>query len=373
MLVLVLGHRLGIVKALENLKIDFLVWGYKEIKSKSKAQITIVREFPKEKEDYLSVDPLMSSVTHVIAGGELAVIPSSKIRSWLNLSRNPHSVILRCTDKLKMKNYLHQKCIPMTPHISAKDLKTSSIVSEYGLPLMAKPKLSSGGKGIVKIASAEQLKNFNSKGYYFEKTIQGTEGSIESFILDKEIIFSSITEYYKNGLCNKVPATYDIQTQKKIKELNKLIIEALNIKWGMTHVEYYITKDEILFGEVALRPPGGYILDDMSLAYNQDMWEVFVRVELQMKEIRINDFFQFTSSIIIYPNEGVVKEHTDKKDLNIESLNKISIKLKKGSVVGQRDGVGQDYGYAILANKNQEKLNSDVDKFYSDFKVEYED
>lgn len=373
MLVLVLGHRLGIVRALENLGIDFLVWGYREVKSKSRAKITIVKDFPEEREEFLLAHKLMSSVTHVIAGGELAVIPASKIRSWLDLSRNPHSVILRCTDKLQMKNYLLEKNIPMTPHRSAKDLDIESLISDYGFPIMAKLKISSGGKGIVRIKTAQELKNFNTKGYYFEKAIYGTEGSIESFILDKKIIFTSITEYYKNGLCNKVPCTYDLETQENIKDLNKLIIESLNIKWGMTHIEYYLTKDGVLFGEVALRPPGGYIVDDISMAYNQDMWDVFVKVELQMKDIKINNLSQYTSSIIIYPNEGVVRDFSDKKKLDIESLKKISLKLKKGSLIGLRDGVGQDYGYALLANKDQNKLNADVDKFYNDFKVEYED
>lgn len=372
MYVLVLGYRQGLAKALKDMKIDFIVWSSKKVMYSNGSFEVIHKDYPNSKEEFLKTTPNLSSISHVIACVESSVIAASNIRFWLDLNRNPHSVILRCTDKLQMKKFLSQKNIPMTTFCDASVDESSKIVSTLGFPLLAKPKLSSGGRGIEKIDSETKVQSFKAEDYYFERIIDGSEGSVESLIVDSEIIYSNITEYYKNGICNKVPAQYDMSTKKRILDLNKKVIDALGVKWGMTHVEFYICERGILFGEVALRPPGGYILNLLSLIHDQNFWKLFVQVELQMTNIKIKKASRFAASIILYPEEGVINKVSGTDDLDVTSLVHLSVKLKKGMVVGKRDGVGQDYGYALLISDSKELLNKDVEKFNKSFKVEYE-
>ena len=81
-----------------------------------------------------------------------------------------------------------------------------------------------------------------------------------------------------------------------VLKLNKMVIEGLNIKWGFTHLEYYMTEEGVLFGEVALRPPGGYIMEVLELVYEQSFWDIFEKVELGLDDITIGDAKNFASS-----------------------------------------------------------------------------
>ena len=54
MLVLILGHRQPLARAIKRLNIPFIVWSPKPIKNKIAADQIIISEFPKEKDDVLN-------------------------------------------------------------------------------------------------------------------------------------------------------------------------------------------------------------------------------------------------------------------------------------------------------------------------------
>jgi len=361
MLVLVMGHRLPLARTLERLKIPYIVWSEKPLKNKLCSEQIIVSSFPEQKEDVYDKVSEYSEITHVIASVEKAVIPASNIRLWFKLKRNPHNLILKCTDKLKMKTYLLEKNIPMTKFSSSRKISSEEAIERLGFPIVSKPKLSSGGRGISFLRSREEVELAKTSSCYYEEFIEGTEGSVESFIVDNEIVFSNITEYYKNGLCNKVPGRYSDELNAKIRELNRSVVKALNIKWGMTHLEYYITDSGLYFGEIALRPPGGYIMEIISKSYNIDAWETFILVELGLYASNKVQLESYGSSLLIHPEKGTVASIEGVEDIKkLESLDHFKLNLKVGDVIGKRQGVGENFGYAFFSNSSAKKLDQDI-------------
>ncbi len=362
--VLVMGQRSGIGKALEALKIPYLIWNTKKILNPGKAKKIIIAEYPSKKEDL--IQHISEEITHVIAGSEDSVYPASNCRKWLNARRNPHNIIIRCTDKLIMKKYLYEKNIPMTEFLGGTDIKdTEKVFEKLGSPLIKKERRSSGGRGLEILTKneKEKIKN-NVKSVLFEKLINGNEGSVESLIINGEIYFSNITEYLKLGHVNLVPGHYSEKIKKEILNLNKLVIEKLKIQWGLTHLEFYLTDEGILFGEIALRPPGGYIMEVMNLAYEENFWDLFVRVELGLEISKKITLKKHSSSIVVHPGGGIFEsvEGVDEV-MKLKSLNKIKLKLEKGTVIPPRFGVGQDYGYCFMTNKDKEQLLEDSKVF----------
>ena len=370
MTVLLMGFRSGAAISLEKKNIPYLIWTEKLLKNPRKCLGLIQGRFPDKKEDLDSYSKELEKVTHVIASTESAVIPAGLIRRELNLYRNSNSVNILCTDKLKMKQYLISKDIPMTDFICSKGQTPDSIVERLGLPVVNKVKLSSGWRGVQIIKVKEDIKNVIDKDSYFEKMIDGVEGSIESFVQDKKIIFTNISQYYKNGFCTLVPGQFSNEIRDEITKLNSNVIKSLNLKWGMTHLEYYITKDGILFGEVALRPPGGYIMEALKNSYGQNFWDLFIDIELIKTDISINSLSRFSSSIIIHPGEGRVKKITGFDIVQaLESRVKFKLNVKIGDYIEERSGVGEDCGYLILSNSSQKKLNEDINIFFSQFQI----
>ena len=374
MFVLVVGHRRGITKALEKINISFIVWSNKKIKTKISALSIIESPFPKEKEDLEQWIPAYQNlnISHVIAGSEEAVLPASKLRIWLDARRNPHSLIIRCTDKLKMKEYLVKDNIPMTDFMDVRKVKDpKDVFARLGCPVIAKPRKSSGGRGIELIEDDSKIVPKIKEEIILEKKILGTEGSVESLIHKGQILFTNITGYQQLGHCNLVPGLFPDYLVKQILELNKNVISSLKIKWGLTHLEFYQTDEKILFGEIALRPPGGYIMEALELAYNKNFWDLYVRIELDMDFELPEGEHNYAASIVIHPPPGRVKKIRGLDNLNsIESIQKFKLKVKEGQVITERLGVGQDYGHLLLKNSDSNKLLNDIERFNQTIDIE---
>ncbi len=369
-MILMMGFRVGAANSLEKKDLPYIVWSERPIKNNKKYESLIIGDYPNSDKDLNPYRSQLEKITHVIAVSEAAVIPASIIRKYLNIYRNTNTSITRCTDKLKMKEYLAEKDIPMTKFLSSKNQTAESIYNKLGLPVVNKLKLSSGGRGVRFIKNREEIDRHINKESYFEQVITGKEGSIESFIVDGKIIFTNITQYYKNGHCNILPGNFEDEIKRKIEKLNLDVLKALRLKWGMTHLEYYITENEVLFGEVAIRPPGGYIMEALEQSYLQNFWDLFIDVELIKENTEINVLSRYSSSIVIHPGMGEVKEVRGAEIVDgLKSKIKFKLKLKKGDIISDRQGVGQDYGHVILANNDLDSLLQDIETFYSRFKI----
>ena len=177
----------------------------------------------------------------------------------------------------------------------------------------------------------------------------------KTFIHKNKICFTNITQYYEKADTNFVPAAFDGPTTESILSLNQKVIEALKINWGMTHLEVYLTDNGPLFGEIALRPPGPYIMNALEYAYGFNPWEAFLAMELG------NDF-EFTSQPLHYcavqifhPGAGTVRAVRGQEAIQHHPSVKVSkLKINVGDQFDQRIGVGQDTGYFIHASDSSD-------------------
>src|SRR5690606_29085904 len=116
-----------------------------------------------------------------------------------------------------------------------------------------------------------------------------------------------------------------------------------------THLEMYLTEVGPIFGEIALRPPGGYIMDLMSLSYGFDAWDAFARVELDLPFNPPRGKPTYSAAIVLHPGEGRVKTTFDVQALRRQpDVARANLKIAPGDTVGARLGVGSDVGYVIL-------------------------
>ncbi len=384
MKVLVMGLRQGLCRALERRGIDYILWNHVNVSSKLKAKSIIISPYQDDEEEFLRTlernEVYPSDFTHVIAGSEAPVVYASLARKWLGVKRNPHNLILKCTDKLTMKKFLSEKGIPMTKFEDIKKSETKEeLIEKLGLPLVIKARNSSGGRGVEFIEKLDDdyfhylKKNARKLDLYCEGAIKGREGSIESFIQNHEVVFTNITEYYVLGHCNIVPATYDDELKEKIKELNEAVIKALKIKWGMTHLEFYETKEGLLFGEVALRPPGGHIMDCLELTYGDNFWDHFLKVELHEEDHSFSAVKNTSAAYIFHPGDGKVISIEGEDDLKqMPTVKKWRLQLKVGDVVEPRVGVGNDTGYSLLLGKSAGQVIESIDQINEKLKITFE-
>ncbi|MFW5904926.1 MAG: ATP-grasp domain-containing protein, partial [bacterium] len=105
-----------------------------------------------------------------------------------------------------------------------------------------------------------------------ESHLPGQEFSVEAFVHEGEIRFLNVTEYVKLGYSNFVPAGPRLEERReRIREATRRLVKAFGVEYGMIHPEWFLTdEDELSFGEVACRIPGGHIFELIERAQGFD-------------------------------------------------------------------------------------------------------
>jgi hypothetical protein len=363
--ILITGYRQQLAKAIYNLGIPYSIVAEKPIKIRPPGvDDIIIMPFSNinKKLDSQGLK-LKHRPTHVIAGTEAAVFPAAILRRIFNARRSSETLLTRCTDKMAMKQYLSKHEIPMGGFvIHQKGLTAEEVVNELGLPVVVKDRKNSGGRNVEIAKTLEELHPLLAPQRLYEQFLDAPEGSIESFVEKGEIIFSSITEYHTKKVANIVPAGYSFDEIGRIKSLNMKVIKTMNIKWGLTHLEYYRKPNGLLFGEIALRPPGGYIMELIKCAYDFDPWDIFVRLELGLQ---IDSFSANPTGVcgtmLLHPGAGVVSKVAKPTKIDYPTLSKVSIKVKIGDSVTPRYGVGEDVGHCVFSAEKYADVYQDIE------------
>lgn len=369
---MITGYRQQLAKAINQLGIPYSIVVEKPVKTKPQgvSEIVICPFSQIGTEAGVMALNLKHTPSHVIAGTEAGVFPAAVLRRIYQVRRSSKSLLIRCTDKTAMKKHLRKHDIPMGGFVTHRiGLTAEELVAKLSLPVVVKDRKNSGGRNVVIAKTIEELRPLLAPQRLYEQFIQAAEGSIESFVKDGKIIFSNITEYHTLKVSNIVPARYSTDENLRIKNLNERVIKAMKIKWGLTHMEYYrypsgeLATNSLLFGEVALRPPGGYIMELIKRAYDFDPWEVFVKVELGLPIDNLpTEAARICGVVLLHPGAGIVSNITQPNQTDYPTLAKATIKVKTGDIIPPRHGVGEDVGYCIFTAEKCADLNADIQK-----------
>jgi len=150
---------------------------------------------------------------------------------------------------------------------------------------------------------------------------------------------------------NFVPAAFDAGLTAAIQALNRRVIESLKIRWGITHLEVYLTQKGPLFGEIALRPPGGYIMNALRHAWGFDPWAAFVAMELDEPFDFPDSPRAYTAVEVLHPGAGrVTAVKGERLVRDNPAIREFRLKVGPGDCIRPREGVGQDTGHLLHAS-----------------------
>jgi uncharacterized protein YeaC (DUF1315 family) len=356
--VLVLGQRKGLTKALEELAIPHTIWRHLDEAS--------LEENLKEKEN-------LAHISHVLASGEGSVVLSNRVRKDLGLTQIDPLVVELCSDKLSMKEKAQREGIKVTPFLpGGTDLSSQEVYDCLGEKLVVKDRNNSGGKGQRVYASPEVIAS--SDDQLIEAFIAGHEMSVESFIQDGEIKFVSTTKYEELGVINIVPSCLESSLLEEVLKVNQKVIEAFEIKNGLTHLEVYLTEEGVLFGEVALRPPGGHIMTLLGEAHGLKAWELYIKIHLGEALPPLSSKGSHAGVIVYHPGKGKIEAILGEDQLaKLKTLKQYKIRAKVGDLVGERDGVGKERAHFIFSSDDRQKLEREISDFRSHFSMALEE
>lgn len=313
-------------------------------------------------------------VKGVLATTERAVLPAAIIRRYLTLEGNSVECAHSCRNKIAMKHRIREAGLPCTDFTLVNGRSSPmGLIRQLGLPLVLKPLDSSGSRGSVVARCQEDVAAHLVSGMVAETYVHGLEMSVESFVFQGRVLFTNLTEYLLPLWANIVPATLDEQTRTDVLALNAAVINALGIRQGMTHLELFLTPSGPIFSEIAIRPPGGYLMDLIGRSYGFDPWQTALDLEMGLEASLPHQASTFSGMWLLHPGQGIVRHVSGKRACRqIAGIREVSCRVEVGDVLAPRQGSGESAGYFIAEGSTRSDVVKALDQARKTLLIELE-
>jgi len=202
-----------------------------------------------------------------------------------------------------------------------------------------------------------------------ESHLTGREFSCEAFINKGKIRFLNITEYVKLGYSNFIPEGHYLESKRELihKHVQKLV-DIFGIEYGMIHPEWFLTdEDELNFGEVACRIPGGHILELASKAYDFDALGAFVLChDPNITEEELDEIFppkghkpeNHYGNVMIYPRKDSISKLEIPDELTEEPyfIDHNLVPPLSTQKINSREGYGNHFGSINFKGEDPDRM-----------------
>ena len=255
-------------------------------------------------------------------------------------------------------------------------LKQKINTNKINYPLLAKPELGHGGKGIIKIENQKDLQFFlkeKKNQYIVEEFIEGTNHGIFTLIKNHNIIFtffdteqrfinpytvsSTISHCYLNNIIKD-------RIKKKLLE----IIKKLKLKDGIFHVQIIFNKKKKKFHiiEITRRLPGDnylkFIKYSTGLSMEEYILKLFLKKKFKIKPKKNN--FILRKILMSSANGYFDSLKISKKIINNIIENQIFFNKKKKIKNYLQDRVGVIF-FKFKTKKQLLIITKNIDKYVS--------
>jgi biotin carboxylase len=226
---------------------------------------------------------------HVETLWEPTVLLAARLREALGAPGLSYGEALCFRDKDRMKQAVAAAGLRTPRHERASSARQCAEAAErVGYPICLKPVAGAGSENTFRADSLEDLeaaldKAGREREYNVEEFIDGEEFTHDTISVDGRIVYENVSWYRPRPLIGRSvewisPQTvtlreYDAPQYDEGRALGRDVLRALNHRSGFAHMEWYRKSDgEVVFGEIAARPPGAHTVDTMNFAGDVDLF-----------------------------------------------------------------------------------------------------
>jgi biotin carboxylase len=220
---------------------------------------------------------------------EPTVLLAARLRDALGAPGLSYDEALCFRDKDRMKQAVSAAGLRTPRHQRASSGRECAEAAEQvGFPICLKPVAGAGSENTFRAESQADLeaaldKAGREREYNVEEFIDGDEYTFDTICVDGRIVYENASWYRPRPLVGRSvewisPQTvtlreYDAPHLAEGRELGRNVLRALKQQSGFAHMEWYRKSDgEVVFGEIAARPPGAHTVDTMNFASDIDLF-----------------------------------------------------------------------------------------------------
>ena len=220
---------------------------------------------------------------------EPGVLLAARLREALGAEGLTLEESIPFRDKDRMKQVLSAAGVRTPRHARATSAdECREAAQRIGFPVILKPIAGAGSADTHRADDAAQLEAALSRIVHLdevniEEFVEGEEYTFDTVCVNGEIAYHSVSWYRPRPLIARTVEwispqivmlrDVDAEELKDGCAMGRDVLGALNFRTGFTHMEWYKKSDgEIVFGEVACRPPGARSVDVMNYASDIDLF-----------------------------------------------------------------------------------------------------
>lgn len=321
---------------------------------------------------------------------------TAEVAEWLSLTTIPSFAANNARNK-DLARFAYQKNnVPSAQFAKvSNDDEACKAASTIGYPVVLKPTNCASSQGVFFIKNKEELlhafqrlREFKktymgfdvSTDYLIEEYLEGPEFSVELFLKDKEVIFSSVTEKETSDLPYFVEISHTVPTstqQDRVEEIVEVSIQAMKaigIDNGPSHVEIRLTSTGPKIIEVNGRPGGDNIASQLLFnTYGLDIFEETVNFYLNLP-IKKHFPAQKATSIayLTARNNGEITAIDGIENIdNDPSVIKYEVNVQPGDTVKIPESSDDRLGYVITTGENSKEAKRKAINLINSIQLEY--
>lgn len=225
---------------------------------------------------------------------EPVVLGAAKLREALGVPGMSLEKVVGFRDKAIMKERIAHAGLRV-PHFArartADEIRAA--IARIGYPVIVKPIAGAGSHDTHRLRSDADLEAIlptlrHVPEVSVEEFIEGEEFTYDTVCIDGIPIFENVAQYVPTPLERRKhewisPAQiifkdpYQPELMPGI-ELGRGVLAALGMETGFTHMEWFKKPDgEVVFGEIAVRPGGGRLVDQINFSNDFDVYREWAR------------------------------------------------------------------------------------------------
>ena len=274
-------------------------------------------------------------------------------------------------DKGKFKQFLAKNNFP---HAAGYVFNKVDEVNpeKFNFPVIVKPVISSGSRGVIKCDFFEELPKTVKKTLQFckdgrfiiEEYLEGDEISVEAFVLNRKVHVIQITDKivtpppFNVEIGHIQPSQY-IYLKNKIRDLLQEIIDGTSLDNCAIHPEFKIKNDKIIIIEIGPRLGGDYITSHLTpLSTGVNIENIVLQIAIGNKVKYYKENKSALISYLNFPADMEIKSILTENELKqrFPCVKEFQMMLTIGEKVKPITNSLNRHGYFILQGDDLERL-----------------
>lgn len=233
-------------------------------------------------------------IDRVESNWEPLVLLAARLRELLGAPGMSRSVVRGFRDKQLMKERIKAAGLRVPHAFRARTAaEARDAAATIGFPVCVKPIAGAGSADTYRVDSAKELERVLALTQHVsevsvEEFIEGEEFTYDSVCVDGVPRFENVAQYLPRPLDARtnewispiICTVRDMNTPaiRRGIALGRGVLKALGMGSGFTHMEWFLKPDgEVVFGEIACRPGGAHLVDQMNLTCDVDLFVEWAR------------------------------------------------------------------------------------------------